>query len=171
MVRLRIQAAGKGAEAPDPVIHDDRTCHRDVDAESRRNFDDVIAAGEKPIGKHAEFRAKHIGRVKRMLETRQVDGAFDQFYADKLAAKRQHHLVRARPMIDRQVVGRLGGVRLRVESAAVGANREKELRAESMGRTQEVAQIHGLRYPFCSDGEVSAHVSGFSLNMSSSRLR
>ena len=72
--------------------------------------------------------------MKRMAEARQICCALDQLHADELAAERQDHLVRVRPMIDRQMVDGLGRVGFRLESARMRADRKEELRAEGMGR-------------------------------------
>ena len=67
----------------------------------------MVAARKKLVRKHAKLGAKHIGRMQWMAEAWQICRALDQLHADELAAERQDHLVRVRPMIDRQMVGAL----------------------------------------------------------------
>ncbi len=79
-----------------------------------------------------------------MTEARQICRSFDQLHADKLAAERQNHLSLVSPMIDRQVMGRLGCVRLRIESARVSPDCEEEFRPEGMGRTRGAPKFMGF---------------------------
>jgi hypothetical protein len=125
----------------------------------------MVAPRKKRVRENAKFRAKDISRVKRVAETWQVGGTIDQLDTDELTMKRQNHLLGGCPMINRQMKSGLRCVRLCLESAMVRSNREEELGPERMSGTQEVAQVHGLRYPFCSDGKVSAHATIFSLKI------
>ena len=169
--RRLVQTAGKRSKAAHAVIHDDSPCHGDIDAESGRNFDDVVAARENLVRKHAKLGPKHIGRVKRMTEGRQVGCALYQLDPDKLAPKRQYHLPGIGPAIDGQVEASLGGVAWRFEGVWMSADREKELCTERVRRAQQVAQIHGFRYPFGSDGKVTAHACAFSRRLRAFPLR
>ena len=69
---------GKPAKRDHPVIHDERACHGDIDADVNGNFDDELAARHHFRRKRSAFRSQHIGGAKRVTKAWQLHRIFRQ---------------------------------------------------------------------------------------------
>lgn len=134
----------KASETSGTIIHHDRACHGDVDAERGRDFDGIIAAFDQFIAQRAALGAQNVGRARRMPETWQIHRFIQQLHTDEPAVQRKLHFSNIRPVVNRKMPRGLRRVGLCLEGPAVGVDGECEAGTKPMRRANQIAEIHRL---------------------------
>jgi len=76
------RTTGEAAEAAQPIVHDDGAGGGDIERESGRNADKMMAVGDHAGAKHAPFRPDHIGCLQRVGEGGQLHRLVEKLDAD-----------------------------------------------------------------------------------------
>lgn len=149
---------GEGAQTYHAVVDDQGAGNADVDAELHRDFDDVVAAGDKLGGKAALLGAEDIGGAQGMAEDGEIDGFVEEFDADKRAVFRQGEIIELFMRVERHVdVGVRGVGRFDVGVVYGGVDREEETRAKGVRRSHQIAEIETFADALDADGEITTH--------------
>ena len=79
-----------------PIIENDSTRQRDVHAELRGDFYDVITVFEDVRRQRPFLRSHDVGSPQRVVEGRQLDGVVGQLDPNQLHAPRPLHVFKGR---------------------------------------------------------------------------
>ncbi len=154
------EPTGRSAKPPvlqQPVVQHQSPGHRQVQRESGRNSDDVVAPLQQCGRQPGALRPQNIGGIQRVAEGRQIDRVLQQLDADQGAAARQRQVGHGWITPHRHMQGRVGGVRGAGRARIpAGADGEAERRAECVPGAQQRADVGGFGDTLGADAEIAA---------------
>ena len=92
-----------------------------------------------------------------MFKCGKFGGAVDQFYADQLAAVWKLHFDDGVVFEKWQLMGRLRGVGIGFVLGIATLHRKQKSGAEGLGRTEQIARVHGFAQSLHANAEIAAH--------------